>query len=348
MSTSVGVFSPTPPAAEPRPAPTILQIPAPPPRGATVPKVFGWIAGGELALGVVLLLTLPRPANYITGAVLLFQAALFGGIAAWIAWRMRQAHARDRPPAAATTQADAADPLVPALRGAWRDVMRPPQGGRLRKLIQDHPPRDESSARIVALGHVDVPRVGEFHFEPEIITPTRYIGRNLVFAICGLFFVGLAIAKWTHAVPGLARVNLGSFGYFYAMLAVVGATWVYRSAVRPTYIRLAPGVVEVLRFSIRGGPPDVRSYPLAGGTTIVLFAPWWSRSRRTAPPTALDFGDLESVPRRPFAAWLWRAGQWDYISFQQIRKSHELVDRFWQALLSTAPIPPLSRDELVG
>jgi hypothetical protein len=333
---------------EPRLPPLILQIPTPPSRNSRLPKIFGVTAAAEFVIGLVLAFVLPWRAGLIVASILLFQAAIFGGLAAWFAHRLRRAHELERESPA--PQADD-DPLAHWFRGQWRDGMRYPQGRRMREALAAHPPQDPTRARIISLGHVDVPRIGDFHFEPEIVTPTRYTGRNLVIVGLGLFFVALAIVKWTRAlpIPALQSLPLNSFGYFYVMLFIVGGAWLYRTTIRPTYIRLAPGVVEIVRFSFRRGPPEIRSYPLTAGTTIVLYAAWWGRgARRAAPPSAVEFEGVAGVPRRPVAATLYRDGRTDYLSFHQMRRSHEMVDRFWQALLSTAPTPPLSRDELVG
>jgi len=137
------------------------------------------------------------------------------------------------------------------------------------------------------------------------------------------------VLQLLHIAPG-KPLNVGSFGYILAMGVAVAVTWVWRTAIRPTYIRMAPGMIQILEFRYRQSKPTSRSYPLDAGTIAVL------RGKATGGKTS------------SLVLTLLRGEQQDKIELWRMQKRDKAIERAWQALLSTAPTPPLSNEGLVG
>jgi hypothetical protein len=161
-------------------------------------------------------------------------------------------------------------------------------------------------------------------FEPHIITATELLARRLYAIPFALAIIALWALQHAHVIPGKA-LPLGPMAYLWGGGLVAGVLWAWRAGIRPSYLRLAPGIVQVLQYGLRRTKPVIRSYPLTAGTVIVV-------SRE---------GKLIKVA-------LGRAGQKDTLSFKHMRRPAEAIEHFWQAVLSTAPIPALSDEELVG
>ncbi|MBU0641541.1 MAG: hypothetical protein KKB50_22000 [Planctomycetes bacterium] len=197
----------------------------------------------------------------------------------------------------------------------------------LAGMESDGPP----AARIVCLGVVDVPKVGERQFEPLIITPSQR-----VHWAGGLLKVFLALLVWwlversqLFTTPILPTPNAG---LVFLVLAGVLATvfWAWQCLVRPTYVRLAPGMVQLLEYRYRRTEPIVRSYPIDSGTTVIVR------------------GDAAGLLGRRISVSL-RCGQHQDRFHQPVTdETRELERHIWYALLSTAPTPPLSDEHLVG
>lgn len=214
------------------------------------------------------------------------------------------------------------------LRIEWTRPGKRPAEARVREAVAQHAPNAQD-AHVVCLGLLRPPDVGALHFEPEIITPTRFHGWQLVFVPIALLILGFWVCQVIGLIPVMA-INLGSFGYLLAMGIGVGASWFWRTVVRPTYLRLAPGVIQVLEFRWRGAP-RIRSYPMESGTLAIVQG---SMSGR----------EIETVR----SLILLRADQRDEIPLHRMYDRARCIERAWQALLSTAPTPPLPEDGLVG
>ncbi len=104
--------------------------------------------------------------------------------------------------------------------------------------------------------------------------------------------------------------------------------WLWRTTVRPTYVRLAPGVVQVLEYRLRSSKPTIRSYPMLPGTLVIVRQ------------------DVKA--RRPTSVQFVRGEQSDVLPVSQMKDPDDAMQHIWYALLSTAPTPPLSDEELVG
>jgi len=182
---------------------------------------------------------------------------------------------------------------------------------------------------LVCLGTIDVPEVGQVFFEPEIIAPTRYIGWQLIFVP----IAALVIIIWflqAIDVIHLRRVPLTHYAYVLMLGVGAGIAWFRRTVLRPTYIRMASGVIQILEYRFRKGNPTIRSYPMDGDTLAILR------------------GKVTEKKQGNLRLTLMRGEQQDTIEVSRIRDRETAAQRVWHALLSTAPTPPLSDEELVG
>jgi hypothetical protein len=221
------------------------------------------------------------------------------------------------------------DPIAYDLAARWKPGGTAVPNNDVKAILASSPTPNPPCARIVCLGKIDVPEVGELFFEPEIITPTRAVGWRLLFVpIAAAIFI-LWLLQVLDVIPGRA-INIGSFGYILMMGVSVGIVWIWRTAIRPTYIRMAPGAIQILEFRHRQSKPTIRSYPLDAGTIAVL------RGKATDGKTS----GLKLA--------LLRGEQQDKIELWRMQKRDKAIERMWQALLSTAPTPPLSDEGLVG
>ncbi|HUU82428.1 MAG TPA: hypothetical protein VM243_02885, partial [Phycisphaerae bacterium] len=174
----------------------------------------------------------------------------------------------------------------------------------------------------------DVPEVGRLHFEPEIVTPTGGIWRQLIWLPIAGTLIGLCLLYYLRVLPAWLPVTRGflwGFAYFFAAGAIALAVWIWKGTIRPTYLRMAPGMIQVLVYSISKAKPAICSYAMEGGTLAVFTR---IRKRR-----------LLTLSRGPNEDVLW---------FSRMREPQRQIERAWRALLSTAPTPPLSDEDLVG
>jgi hypothetical protein len=166
------------------------------------------------------------------------------------------------------------------------------------------------AARIFCAGPVCIPEVGDFRFEPEIITPTRFVWRRLIFAPFAAIILVFWLAQTTRLIRLPVRVHLlGGFGYILAMGAIGSIMWAWRTTVRPSYVRLAPGMVQVLEYRLRNSKPTIRSYPMLPGTLVVVRQ------------------DIKG--RRPLSVQLLRGDQADILPVSQMRNPDDAMQRIW-------------------
>jgi hypothetical protein len=211
----------------------------------------------------------------------------------------------------------------------WKGPSSPPDADDIRTELEQNADRMSSGARIVCLGMIDVPEIEAHFFEPEIITPTRAIGRRLWLVAVAAALTIVWFLQLTGFVP-FKIVWLSGFGYFVVMGLALGALWIWRAAFRPTYLRIAPGIIQVLTFQWSKPKPTIRSYPIDGHTLVVLHGPVVGKNRTPQSMTLLR-GDRSVT-----------------IEFWQMGDSLDAVNRTWHAILSRAATPPLSEECLVG
>jgi len=222
-----------------------------------------------------------------------------------------------------------ADPRTAALLSTWKVPDRMPKLDDVRAALAAHEGEPHArSAQIVCFGQADVPEVGQLHFEPEIITPTGAIWRQLIWLVVAGLLVALLLLDYLHVlppwVPGI-RHFFGGFAYFLVAGVIALAVWVWRGMIRPTYVRMAPGVIQVLEYRYSKSKPTIRSYPMEPGTLAIF-----------------------TRIRKHLILTLARGESKDMLLFSRMQQPECKIERAWQALLSTAPTPPLSDEELVG
>ncbi len=255
---------------------------------------------------------------YAIPAVVWLAAA---AVSEWVIRRDERRHRRNRARFIESLPRSDSELLATELGRLWRRRADPPDCGAARRAVRRAQAAPAKGATIICFGLIDVPKVNNELFEPVIITPTRYLWRMLWPLPLALAVAGL----WAAAHFDPWRFPLVVLGLAAAALAI----WLYRASVRPTYVRLAPGIVQIMRFGLRAGRPTIRSYPLIAGTTVMLVNTHIETSTRLT--VRLACGAMH-----------------DELPLKQMRNHAQLVEQVWRALLSTAPTPPLSDEELVG
>lgn len=222
------------------------------------------------------------------------------------------------------------DPLATALRAAWRRSWKNLAGkpARIREVLRAAGGPDERGPWIACIGFFDIPEVGERRFEPYIITAGELLGGRLWSIPIAAIVVALLLLQLIGVVPGHAS-NFGGFLYVVIMGVAVGATWLWRTGIRPTYVRAAPGIIQIVQYRIGARKPMIRSYRMEPGTLVVIT------------------GGLK--PKQvPVSVRLSCEQHQDVLPIGQMRNKVEAMERIWWALLSTAPIPRMDDEQLVG
>lgn len=323
---------------ETRRLPLIIRVPPPRTAGSGVQPWVFWIVVVSIGLApvipaVALLLAL-RPPWAVPG---LGGALLAGVIMVVVVWRVARRYqqrldarwSEHRREYDARSRDVEPDPVAAAISRKWHRRSHLPESEVVLEAIRAHPPPRPPRARVVCLGPMDIPEVGDLRFEPVIITPTRYLWRRLWIVPLAVALFGLWLFGKLGAWPGLEHMPLGAFGYFLVVGIAAAAVWVWRTAIHPTYLRLAPGMLQVVEFGLGKAKPTIRSYPMQPGTVAIMINP-------------------SARPNRRLTLTLARGENGDEIPLWQMQQPAEAAERIWQALLSTAPTPPLSDEELVG
>lgn len=215
------------------------------------------------------------------------------------------------------------EPMARALSGVWRAIFRPPAILRVRELLAEHGFDVDQRPAVVGFGSSKVAEASDISFEPEVISPTQRFGRSNGRLLWTAIFITVSLLG-PRFIPGFPNGFRGSYLFLgFAMFTAI--SWVWANTVRVAYLRIAPGMIQVLRYRMFARTPVVRSYPIQPGTLIVL----------------LDF--LASVRLR-----LLRDAQADDVILSRMEDRKTVAELIWRAVRSTAPTPPLSRTELVG
>ncbi len=304
----------------------------PPPPGPGMPRrrlnspVSALVIGGVLAYFLIVV----RGGTPLLWAAVMTPIVIGVAVVLVIAYcRADRSHAIERSSFLAKRPNWRDDPLATPLAGIWKEPDRVPKSADVRAAVGDLAALDgDERPMIVCFGEADVPDVGDYHFEPEIITPTESIWREMVWPmVAGVFVVFCAVSYlgWLPSWIPRAGAFIGGMAWFLAAGVFVLATWAWKAMLRPTYYRMAPGVIQVLVYGPFRTKPAVRCYPAAAGTLAVF-----TRIRKKL-VLNLSRGDHEDVL---------------YVS--RMRDRTRVLQRAWQALLSTAPTPPMSDDALLG
>lgn len=214
---------------------------------------------------------------------------------------------------------------------------------------------DLPGARVILLGHFDVPQVGEKYFEPEVIPATRLLGRRLYAVPVFGAIVLLMLLQCSRVIPVILPMrSFGGFAYLLMMGGAVTAAWMWRGMIRPTYLRVSPGLIEFLSYRwFWRDRAEVRSYPLTPGTNVVVMHPptfTWSTRWSTPRPDRREVHEDKMREKHPNALVVFfeRNGREERLDVTLIFQAETFRDLLWSALLSTAPIRTPSQDDLVG
>ena len=319
-----------------RPPPLVLRIPPPgatwkPVRIAVIVAVtLAAIAATALLFSVIL-----RQESYFVrhwlpviammSAILVIYPLVFAFV-----WSLRNLFVvRERTKFAEKFPDVAADPLAQKVSNHWTHNNRRSPLNELRTILEASLPASRRGAVIVVIGDIETPASpGDVVFDPVIITPTQYLGRRLIVIwIAAALFAYWLIARF-KLLP-IPQFNLRGLGGLFAFAGVMMVRWFWQSAVRPTYFRLAPGVIQKFTYLLRGQAPKVQSFPMAAGTMIVLH--YLKRQRWGRLRAVISDGTRHCV-----------------LTIGLIRNRKQVATDFWNSVLSTAPTPQLSQTELVG
>ncbi len=241
-------------------------------------------------------------------------------------------------------------PAGKELSDAWSTSRRMPKLAAIQACLRRHPPSVHTAGRIVILGDFDVPEIKDDFFEPIILTPTQMVWNRLLFGLIGVVLIALGMLGFVGLIPpDLGWIFLsGGVGH----LVLAGCLWFWRNCVRPAYIRLAPGIVELLRYpALRERKPKVRSYPIDDGVLVVVA-------------NKLRMADYVKSRQHKLAGWrkkameearffgmtitLVRDSQKDRIRLTYMQDAGHVLESLWRAILSTARRPIQSDQDLIA
>ena len=251
------------------------------------------------------------------------------GFFAWLLWRAffseyQAIQKRERePPAPPPAPIDAEDAIAQTIQRKWTLPDSPPKPGVVLAAVRGIEGDSKTSARLVCLNVPEIPPADHYRFEPEVFPPIRSLAFFLWFAGAG---AAVMVAWAIQFVPGVPwRFSLLSVPCFVIPAFVFGVMALWALWIRPQYVRCAPGVIQFLRYSWRGGPPVVRSYPVTPGTLVVA-----------------------SRKGKELTVTLFRGGLKDTLALGEMTRATEAEEIVWKALRSTAPIPAMHEAELLG
>lgn len=247
------------------------------------------------------------------------------------------------------------DPLDPRLRKVGRLMGQAPLVHRekLRVALEALPSNDPPRARLLLFGAVEPSEVDGYTFEPEVFPAMRLLGRNMnsvyLLAAVVLFYA----LQYVGIIPRLPIPLLQSFGMPVMMGMIFLIMLLWRGLFRPTYVRVAPGVVEFLCYRwFWYRRAEVCRYPIEAGATIVICE-WISyKSLRGG-----GKWDEKSGRWQPSGRWsaersttigFFRGERHDTIHLGSALRPREILDVLWKAIFSTATAPVMSDEELLG
>lgn len=291
--------------------------------GVLIGAVPLWFFGiGSLIAGLKV-----RPFLGWWSLLLIAQAAVCG----FFAWQLSRAFVREvrairrRGPETSELSPPAVD-VEAAISGAilrqWTHPDSPPRAAAVLEAVRSIE-REPAVARLICLNVAEIPPAEDYRFEPEIIPPIRSLAFPLGFAAVGAAIVAAWAMQFVPGVPW--RFDLWSVPCLVIPALVFGMMSLWALWIRPQYVRCAPGVIQMLRYSWRGGPPTVRSYPMTAGTVVVV-----------------------SRKGKELTVALFRDGLKDTLAVAEMTRAKEVEEIVWKSLRSTAPIPRLDESELLG
>ena len=303
--------------------PKVIRV-LPPDRPDTEPYVIALLAG-LFGLGGVFFVMARIDGK--AGWPSLHEIAFFG-IAAITTWSLISQNRQFRRARAHYVErlgVPSPDPIATSLAGIWKRPGQPPSAETVTHTVAAHLTKDEHGgcACLVCLGPIDVPHPADYRFEPVIIrspVSTDICRRaiSIVLAVLGILVLRLLLQIPVPPPAGPVGV---------ALLIVIGAAveWLWRVCRQASYVRLAPGMIQTLKYGLLRSKPTIHSYPMSLGTLVIVT----------------------QVLKRTWLVFI-RGDVYDVLDLTKMRDRDELLEQIFQALLSTAPTPPLSDEELVG
>lgn len=183
-------------------------------------------------------------------------------------------------------------------------------------------------AWILCVGAVEVPEIDPNPFEPEIIPASRYLWDLGAMVTAAAMVVLLVL--WMTPLSSTLGLPFGQQPAILLLLAVIGGPllirWFWLTFVRPRYLRLAPGMIQVLTYKWGRGRPQINSFPIEGGTLVVLT----NQLKSDLTLSVMRDGLTQSIP---------------VAGFRDSARTRSLI---WRVLLTRVPTPPLSEEGLVG
>jgi hypothetical protein len=215
------------------------------------------------------------------------------------------------------------EPVARALSGIWRSLSRPPAISRVRAVLAEHGVDDAERAIVIGLGVSAIPEPSDVSFEPEVITPDQRFGKAHSTLIWAAVLLAFSLVG-PRVIPGFSSGIRGGY-LFFAAAFIIAVRWVWANVVRIGYLRIAPGMIQVLHYRLFSRRPAVRSYPIEAGTVVVLL-------------------QFRSFLRLQVA----RGVHVDEIGLSGVADHKAVAELIWRTLRSTATTPELSETELVG
>ncbi|MGH7130920.1 MAG: hypothetical protein ACREJO_03125 [Phycisphaerales bacterium] len=165
-------------------------------------------------------------------------------------------------------------------------------------------PRDIAFEPVVAFASLAV----------KMSTGAKTVLILITVAVCALMFV----------LREFGNLPLPRFGYFNVVTAIVigscAAVFLW-----PTYLRIVPGRIDILRYRLWNRKPTVETIDLRGANVLVNL----HRS-------------IVYIQTSDHARF------WRTIGLGAVRNGREVAHAILQAAMSTVPTPPLPDDELIG
>ena len=309
-----------------RPAPRVIHVL--PPEPSRIGR-FVRLAALTLAVGLGILLVEIRVWDLytlvFTGSLVAVIAVVFSLRGRLVRYRVR----RIREQMLTEQPAWSDEPVAAQVARMWKWPTFPPHGAEIEDLARHLPTEQRDAAWVVCLGVPHVPPVGDMRFEPEVIAPGHRWRELLPAALWTALLVCIVFCCLGAPLVDVCGETIASVTFLALLFLSVALTVMGRMLLWPRYVRLAPGVVQFLQYGFRRSKPRILSYPLTAGTIAVVtneIRAWGQRPSFTL----LRRDDVSELPLR------------------LVRNRGRYIERTWQALLSTAPTPPLSDEELVG
>jgi hypothetical protein len=217
------------------------------------------------------------------------------------------------------------DAVSVALARLWRGLSNNPENPQEVLDILEDEEVCPCGPVVVCMSPIDIPRVGERHFEPYVVNATELRWsdlKQLPLSWVWWWWMLTPIGGWS------GFFGLRNIPTLLVCLGIPAAGWVWYRGVRSRYVRIAPGIVQVMTYSLFGGKPSIRGYPMEKGT-LVLIIP--DREKAGVDKVILSRGNEQDV-----------------LPISGMKDGPEVLEKLLWAVMSTAPIPDLDDELLVG